>query len=122
MSFLRFVVVWLAALTIASAIAGKDGGFVVIFTTYGFLMTLPAIIAFAAAAVIEKLLEKKIGKFSALSGVLVGATVPLTLYLIAPNKQNALSGMVFIAPISVGAGLLWSVSYFLVPRRKQDHA
>jgi hypothetical protein len=114
--------VWLITLTVVSSITGKNGDFLMVFVIFGFFMTIPVAIAVACASAMEKMLEKRSKNLAALSGVVIGSIVPVILYWDSPNKENAMSGLDLIAPMSIGAGVLWSISYFLIDKRKKDDA
>ena len=118
MQILRITGVWLVALTIASFFYGGGGkDFLAVFLTYGFFMTLPALVILAVLARIEDMLVRRGHPVAALSsGPILGLVVPALLYLVASNKSNASAALTLIVPITLGTGLLWAASGLLFPR------
>jgi len=118
-SAIRIFGVWLTALGIASLI-GEAQAFLFVFVLMGFFLTLPALVILLAARAIESQMHKAAGPFAASwVGVVLGLIVPAGLYAIAPNPENAMQALTFLAPLSLGTGILWLLSsiFVLFPRR-----
>lgn len=111
---------WLAVLSLASMMGGPQG-FYIIFILYGFLLTIPALILLLPVQGVEALVHALAGPHvAAWTGVGIGLLVPVGLFAIAPNPDNAIQALYFLAPLSLGTGILWSLSSIpvLFPRRK----
>lgn len=108
----RVGVVWSAALLI---IAMAATGFMAIPIPYvifaAAILTVPALLFLSAAESVERrLLAANRVLAARFVGIAFGFLVPLGLYLIAPNKANAMAGLVFIGPVCLGTGLIWSLT------------
>jgi hypothetical protein len=120
MQVLRILGVWLVALSLTSIVFGGVKGFLFIFLIYGMFMTLPAFAVLAIALTIEGVLVRRNYPFMAMAlGPVIGLVVPIVLFIIAPNKNNALSAASMLVWITVGTGLLWALSYLWVSRRSR---
>ena len=99
----QFVIAYGMALLIGSFVMTRGGdGFMTILLTYG-LFGLPFALA---AAGLARLLERTALGWSA--GFLSMLVLMAALYFIAPNKQNFAAAMVFIAPLALLMGAIWS--------------
>lgn len=117
MQFLRILGVWLIALSLVSLLFGGGKGFLFVFLIYGMFMTLPALAVLATASLIEGVLIRRSHPVAALAlGPVIGLVVPALLFLIAPNKSNAMSAMGPMAFVTLGTGLLWALSYLWCSR------
>lgn len=120
MQLFRIIGVWLVALSLTSLLFGGVKGFLFVFLIYGMLMTLPAIAVLAITLAIENaLIRRGHPAMAIVLGPVIGLIVPILLFIIAPNKSNALSAASMLVWITVGTGLLWAVSYLWVSRRSQ---
>lgn len=118
MQILRVIGVWLVALSLTSLLVGGAKGFLVIFLIYGMFMTLPALGFLALTLAIERVLIRRDRPVMAVAlGPVMGLIVPAALFVIAPNKGNALSAVSMLALITVGTGLLWALTYLLMKHR-----
>lgn len=117
---LRILGVWGVALTVASLIGGGGDGFMLVFALLGFFMTIPALVLLGLASAIEGAVLRASGPFAAAwVGIGIGLLVPVGLYAIAPNPENAKQALAFLAPLSLGTGVLWSLSGIVFPRRQR---
>jgi hypothetical protein len=109
-STIRIFGVWLTALGIASRTAGP-GAFVFVFMLLGFFWTIPVLVLLLLTRAIESRLYKSAGPFATpWTGVGVGLLVPVALYALAPNPENAKQALAFLAPLGLGTGILWSLT------------
>lgn len=122
-TILRIIGVWLTMLTVASLIGGGADGFVMVFMLAGFFMTVPALILLAIASALERGFAKAGHRLAAaFSGIVVGMLVPVGLYAIAPNPENAKQALFFIAPLCLGSGILWSLTSIPVLFARREEA
>ena len=116
MRFLRILIVWIVTLALFSLLAGSGSGFMFIFFMYGFVMTIPALIALTVTSLVEDRVAKMESTAALLAvGPVMGLVVPVVLFAIAPNKGNAAAAMPLLFLLTLGAGLLWMAS---VPLRR----
>lgn len=123
MRILRIISVWLVALCIASFAFGSGKYFSTIFLTFGVFMTLPALGILTLLSIIESV-GTRMGHpiVSLAAGPVFGLIVPVFIYLVAPNRDNAAEGLVLIGPITLVTGLVWAASYFCFPRASRSRS
>lgn len=120
MQVLRILGVWLVALSLTSMVFGGAKGFLLVFLIYGMFMTLPALAVLTITLTIEGVLVRRNHSLMAMAlGPVIGLVVPIVLFIIAPNKNNALSAASMLVWITLGTGLLWALSYLWVSRRSR---
>ncbi|GBH29103.1 hypothetical protein [Sphingobium xenophagum] len=117
MQFFRILGVWLVSLSLTSLLFGGLEGFIFVFLVYGMFMTLPALAVLAITLMIEGILIRRGHPVITVAlGPVIGLVVPVALFIIAPNKNNALSASKQLIWITVGTGLVWALSYLWVSR------
>ncbi|WP_157225195.1 hypothetical protein [Sphingobium yanoikuyae] len=110
----------MVALSLTSIVFGGAKGFLFVFLIYGMFMTLPAFAVLAITLTIEGVLVRRNHPLMAMAlGPVIGLVIPIVLFVIAPNKNNALSAASMLVWITLGTGLLWTLSYLWVSRRSR---
>ena len=119
MQVVRIIGVWLITLLCWSWYGGRGSsdGFRVMFMVFGLFMTIPVLIALAIACLIETALVLHESRALAISvGPVMGLIVPLLLT--AADRNKTIGDAVQLFPITLGAGVLWAVTFPLLRRNR----
>ena len=108
---LRLIIVWVIVLVLSSIVLARNGGGAgEMIVTWGFFLTIPALIALWGLSLVERVGSQWIGNMPIVIGVIIAAGLPAMCVLFFKSQMGWDVILQGVLPIALIFGSAWALS------------